>query len=169
KALYFVRSAADRGHAFGSKLFTSFPGNLAAKNGLPAVQGVYVLFTGTDGRPLAVLDGTEITWWKTAADSALGAKLLAPAQPETLVVVGAGAIASWLARAHLSVRPSIRRVLVWNRTRERAETVAGRLREDGIVAESAADLEAAVCQAEVITSVTRSHVPLIKGAWLQRA
>src|SRR5262249_10083301 len=39
KALYFVRSAADHGRAFGSKLFTSFPGNLAARNGLPAVQG----------------------------------------------------------------------------------------------------------------------------------
>src|SRR5262245_55229243 len=115
KALYFVRSAADHGRAFGSKVFTSFPGNLTAGSGLPAVQAVYVLFSGTDGRPLAVLEGTEITWWKTAADSALGAKLLAPAQPETLAVVGAGAIAPWLARAHLSVRPSIRRVLVWNR------------------------------------------------------
>ena len=168
KALYFVRSAADHGRAFGSKLFTSFPGNLVAGNKLPAVQAVYVLFSGTDGRPLAVLDGTEITWWKTSADSALGAKLLAPAEPETLVVVGAGAIAPWLARAHLSVRPSIRRVLVWNRTRERAEIVAHRLREEGIAAESIADLEAAVRQAEVVASATRSHTPLIKGAWLKK-
>jgi ornithine cyclodeaminase/alanine dehydrogenase-like protein (mu-crystallin family) len=75
-ALYFVRSAADHGRAFGSKLVTSFPDNRAADHtggaGLPAVQGVYVLFDGTNGRPVAVLDGTEITWWKTAADSALG-------------------------------------------------------------------------------------------------
>ena len=168
KALYFVRSAADHGRAFGSKVFTSFPGNLTAGAGLPAVQAVYVLFSGTDGRPLAVLDGTEITWWKTAADSALGAKLLAPAQPETLLVVGAGAIAPWLARAHLSVRPSLRRVLVWNRTPERAEAVARGLRDDGIATEAAPDLEAAVRQAEVVTSVTRSHVPLIKGAWLRK-
>jgi ornithine cyclodeaminase/alanine dehydrogenase-like protein (mu-crystallin family) len=153
---------------FGSKVFTSFPGNLTAGTGLPAVQAVYVLFSGTDGRPLAVLDGTEITWWKTAADSALGAKILAPAQPQTLVVVGAGAIAPWLARAHLSVRPSIRRVLVWNRTPERAEAVARDLRDDGIAAEPAADLEAAVRRAEIVTTVTRSHVPLIWGAWLRK-
>src|SRR5215470_2504461 len=158
KALYFARSAADHGRAFGSKVFTSFPGNLTAGKGLPAVQAVYVLFSGTDGRSLAVLDGTEITWWKTAADSALGAKLLAPALPETLVVVGAGAIAPWLARAHLSVRPSIRRVLVWNRTSERAETVARGLRDEGIAAVATADLEVAVRQADVVTSVTRSHV-----------
>ena len=66
KALYVVRSAADHGRAIGSKLFTSFPENLTTVTrnggkGLPAVQGVYVLFSGADGRPLAVLDGTEIT------------------------------------------------------------------------------------------------------------
>src|SRR4030095_12001930 len=83
QALYFVRSAVDRGTAIGSKLFTSFPGNLGSEgpgaSGLPAVQAVYVLFDGADGRPLAVLDGTEITWWKTAADSALRGKPLRPA------------------------------------------------------------------------------------------
>jgi ornithine cyclodeaminase/alanine dehydrogenase-like protein (mu-crystallin family) len=172
KALYVVRSAADHGRAIGSKLFTSFPENLSpvTREGgkrLPAVQGVYVLFSGADGRPLAVLDGTEITWWKTSADSALGAKLLAPAEPHTLVVVGAGAMAPWLARGHVSVRPSIRRVLVWNRTLDRAQAVADALRADGIAAEATAELEAAVRQAQVITSATRSHAPLIEGAWLQ--
>jgi len=170
RALYFVRSAADQGRAFGSKLFTSFPANLVVDDaGLarwPAVQGVYVLFSGVDGRPQAILDGTEITWWKTAADSGLGAKLLALPEPETLVVVGAGAIAPWLVRAHRCVRPSIRRVLVWNRTHERAEHLAARLRAEGVAAEATADLEAAVDQAQVITSATRSHTPLIKGAWL---
>src|SRR5262247_2443137 len=65
RGLYVVRSAVDRGAAMGSKLYTSFPGNLGARPGagdLPAVQGVYVLFDGADGRPLAVMDGTEITW-----------------------------------------------------------------------------------------------------------
>jgi ornithine cyclodeaminase/alanine dehydrogenase-like protein (mu-crystallin family) len=170
RALYFVRSAADHGRAFGSKVFTSFPGNLAAhggRPGLPAVQGVYVLFDGTDGRPLAVLDGTEITWWKTAADSALGATLLAPPSPRTLLVVGAGAMAPWLVRAHRAARPSLRRVLAWNRTAERAERLAAELRREDIDAIAVADLEAAVGEAEVITTVTRSHTPLIRGDWLR--
>ncbi len=170
-ALYFVRSATDQGRAFGSKLITSFPGNLVTgprpPDGLPAVQAVYVLFSGTDGRPRAVLDGTEITSWKTAADSALGATLLAPADPHTLLVVGAGAMAPWLVRAHRCARPSIRRVLVWNRTPARADALAGQLRGEGIAAETTADLEAAVRQAQIISAVTRSHTPLIRGAWLQ--
>lgn len=171
RAHYFVRSAVDPGRALGSKLFTSFPDNLASGAGgeaaLPAVQGVYVLFDGASGRPRAVLDGTAITWWKTAADSALAARLLAPADPYTLAVVGAGAMAPWLARAHLYARPSIRRVIVWNRSPGRAFELAARLRGDGIAAEASDDLEAAVRGAQVITSATRTHTPLIQGAWLQ--
>ena len=64
---YFVRHAVDPGRLMASKMFTSFPQNLA-KN-LPAVQAVCVVFDGTNGTPLAVLDGTEITYWRTAADS----------------------------------------------------------------------------------------------------
>jgi ornithine cyclodeaminase len=171
KAHYFVRSAIDRGRALGSKLFTSYPDNLTARghgrDGLPAVQAMYVLFDGGNGRPLAVLDGTAVTWWKTAADSALGARLLAPAAPGTLVVVGAGAMAPWLVRAHCYARPSIQRVLVWNRTQERAERLAGQLRGEGIAAVASADLAAAVRQAQVVTSATRAHTPLIRGAWLR--
>lgn len=168
KAYYVVRSAVDRGRALGSKLYTSFPDNLTSgQDGLPAVQGMYVLFDGTNGRPVAALDGTAITWWKTAADSALGARMLAPGTPDTLTLVGAGAMAPWLVRAHRFARPSIARVLVWNRTRERAEDLAARLRGEGIAAERVADLETAIREAQVITSATRTHAPLIEGAWLR--
>jgi len=92
---------------------------------------------------------------------------LAPTDPHTLVVVGAGAMAPWLVRAHRCVRPSIRRVLVWNRTSERAAVLADLLRGEGIAADVAGDLEAAVRQAQVITSCTRARAPLIEGAWLQ--
>jgi ornithine cyclodeaminase len=128
---------------------------------------VCVLFDGSNGRPLAVLDGTEITYWRTAADSALGAKLLAPSEPRTLLVVGAGGMSLWLVRAHRAVRPSIRRVLIWNRTRNRAADVAAALKQEGIDADAAADLEAATRTADLITTCTRSHEPLIKGVHLR--
>src|SRR5262244_687565 len=105
KEQYFVRHAVDRGRFFASKLITSFPANLAGGR-LPAVQAVCVLFDGTNGRPLAVMDGTEITYWRTAADSALGATLLARPDPATMLIVGAGQMCTWLVRAHRAVRPS---------------------------------------------------------------
>ncbi|MBI3699648.1 MAG: dehydrogenase [Afipia sp.] len=162
---YFVRHAVDSGRLMASKMFTSFPQNLA-KN-IPAVQAVCVVFDGANGTPLAVLDGTEITYWRTAADSAHGAKTLSRENASTLLVIGAGGMSRRLVHAHRSVRPSLQRVLVWNRTAERAEEVANDLKRDGIEAVAVPDLDAATREADIITACTRSHQPLIKGANLK--
>ncbi|MGB3043367.1 MAG: dehydrogenase [Xanthobacteraceae bacterium] len=165
-AQYVIRSAVDPGRYMLSKMFTSFPSNLAA-GALPAVQAVCVLFDGTDGRPLAAIDGTSITHWRTAADSALGARLLANPEPETMLVVGAGKMSWWLAQAHRVARPSLARVLIWNRNQARASELADRLAQDGLRAEVVSDLDAATRAADLISACTRSHTPLIKGANLK--
>ena len=165
-AQYVIRSAVDPGRYMLSKMFTSFPFNLTA-GALPAVQAVCVLFDGTDGRPLAVIDGTSITHWRTAADSALGARLLANPEPETMLVVGAGKMSWWLVQAHCVVRPSLGRVLIWNRNQMRASELADRLAQDGIRAKVVSDLDAATREADLISACTRSHTPLIKGANLK--
>lgn len=165
-ALYFVRNAVDAGRFMASKLITSFPDN-PARGPLPAVQAVVVLFDGRDGRPLATIDGTELTYWRTAADSALGAKLLSRPDPQTMLVVGAGEMAPRLVRAHRAVRPSLARVLIWNRTAERAAALAASLRNEGVAAEAVADLDAATREADLISTCTRSHTPLVKGANLK--
>jgi ornithine cyclodeaminase/alanine dehydrogenase-like protein (mu-crystallin family) len=167
KEQYVIRSAMERGRYMASKMFTSFPSNLA-QGKFPAVQAVCVLFDGTNGKPLAVMDGTEITHWRTAADSALGAKYLAQPNPETMLVVGAGEMAAWLVRAHRIVRPSLSRVVVWNRTTDRADRLVAKLRQEGIAAATSRDLDAAVREADLITTCTRSHAPLIKGKNLRR-
>jgi len=163
---YYVRNAVDHGRYFASKLITSFPANTASGN-LPAVQAVVVLFDARDGRPLAVMDGTEITYWRTAADSALGAKYLARDDSRTLLVVGAGAMALWLVRAHRAARPSIAQVLCWNRTGTRALQLARSIAAEGVKAEAVPDLEAAVRSADMVTTCTRTNAPLVCGAWLK--
>ncbi len=161
-----MRHAVDSGRYMASKLITSFPGNLQT-GALPAVQALCVLFDGRDGQPLAILDGTELTYWRTAADSALGAQILSPTHAVTLLMVGAGAMAAHLVRAHRSVRPSLQRILVWNRTPERAANLVAQLREEGIEAECALDLAAATKTADIISTCTRSNAPLIHGANLK--
>jgi len=155
------------GIAMGSKLVTVIPDNPDRRPGLPAVQAAYVLFDGDDGRPLALIDGTALTYRKTAADSALGAMLLAREDVGVLALIGAGGLAPHLARAHLAVRPSLSRVLVWNRTAARAAAVAEGLRADGVEAEVVADIEAAVRQADVVSCCTASEIPLVRGEWLR--
>jgi len=156
-----VWPAWQHGSSLGVKVVTMFPANTA----VPAVQGVYVLFDGMTGSPQAVIDGTELTYWKTAADSALGADMLARPDARNLLMVGAGALAPHLIRAYQAIRPGLERVVVWNRSPDKASRVAGSVR--GTPASAAADLQTAVRDADIVCCATSSHAPLVLGAWLR--
>lgn len=149
------------GESIGIKLATIFPDN--PLSGRPSVQAVVLLFDGRTGEPLALIDGTELTYRKTAADSALGAQILARDDVRTLLMVGAGGLSPHLIAAHRAVRPSIERVVVWNRSIEKADVLVAA----GIADETADDLEAAVRSADVVSTATMSKDPLIRGAWLR--
>jgi ornithine cyclodeaminase/alanine dehydrogenase-like protein (mu-crystallin family) len=161
------RTAWKAGYGIGIKTVTGFFGNPARTPPRPSVQGVFVLFDHDDGRPLAVIDGAAITAWKTAADSALGSRYLSRPDARCLLMVGAGALAKPLIQAHLSVRPRLEKVLVWNRTPSRAQALAAELQADDVAAEVAADLAAAVRAADIVSAATRTEQPLIQGVWLQ--
>ncbi|MGH6917301.1 MAG: ornithine cyclodeaminase family protein [Geminicoccaceae bacterium] len=161
------RTAWKAGYGIGIKTVTGFFGNPARTPPKPSVQGVFVLFDHGDGRPLAVIDGAGITAWKTAADSALGSRYLSRPDARCLLMVGAGALARPLIQAHLSVRPSVEQILLWNRTPARAEALAAELRAEGLPVDAAIDLAAAIRRADIVSSATRSEEPLIEGAWLK--
>jgi len=158
-------TGAFRDGAFlGTKIVSVFPDN--SSRGLPAVHGVYVLQSGETGAPLAALDGTRLTLWRTAAASALAASFLARRDAGRLLMVGAGALAPFLVKAHRSVRP-IGEVAIWNHRRAGAERLALALAGEGVSAEVADDLERAVRQADIVSCATLSTAPLIKGEWLK--
>lgn len=156
-----VWPAWQHGSNMGVKVVTMFPDNRE----LPGVQGVYLLFDGATGAPQAVIDGTELTYWKTAADAALGADLLARADAARLLMVGAGALAPYLIRAYQAIRPGLRQVQVWNRTQDKADQVAADVRSTP--AHSVADLQRAVSDADIICCATSSLEPLVRGEWLR--
>lgn len=133
--------------------------------GLPTVQGSYLLIDNATGAPVCMMDGTELTRRRTAAASALAADYLARPDASVHAIVGAGALAVHFAKAHATVRP-IARTLIANRSHEKAEAVAAELRDAGLNAE-ASGLEAAVREADIVTGITSSTVPLILGAWLK--
>lgn len=148
----------------GCKVVTVFPANADA--GKPSVYGQYLLMSGATGEPLALIDGRQLTAWRTAAASALAARYLARQDASHLVMIGAGALAPHLVRAHAAVR-SIARVTLWNRTRGKAIALGFGLEVSGIKVEVTDDLEAAVRAADIVSCATLSAKPLIKGAWLK--
>jgi ornithine cyclodeaminase len=148
----------------GIKIVTIFPEN--GKRALPGLFSSYLLCDGETGRHIALIDGNEITSRRTAGIAALGASFLARADARRLLVCGSGRIASLLADAFRAVRP-IDRIAVWNVNAAGAARLVFDLRERGIDAEVAQDLERAVGEADIVSCATLAEKPVVKGAWLK--
>ena len=155
------------GSAIAAKLVGVFPGNQRLDPPQASVQGIVAVFDPATGAPRVVADGEAMTFRKTAADSGLGARFLAREDARVLLIVGAGGLAPHVLAAHRAARPSIDRVMIWNRSPKRAEALAARVAEPGLTVEAVTDLDAAVAQADVISCVTMSDQPLVKGALLK--
>ncbi|NIC05955.1 ornithine cyclodeaminase family protein [Billgrantia bachuensis] len=162
EATMLLMPAWERAGYIGVKMVNVFPQN--ADHGLPAIAGVYLLSEGAHGRPLACLDGSELTRRRTAAASALAARELAREDAESLLVVGTGKLAPMVIEAHAAVRP-VKRVRIWGRNPEKARRLAAEY-ADRFDCEAVEDLEAAVREADLISCVTLSTEPLVRGEWL---
>ncbi len=157
---------ADARGWFGVKQVSVLPENQG--RGLPTVQAWYTLM-GPNGTPVLACAATALTRIRTAAASALAARSLAPEAAQSLLVVGTGSLAPWLAEAHLQVR-AYAEVMVWGRDRAKAERTAAAIRgRVGAVAlvRAVDELEAAVDVADVISFATTAKEPIIRGAQLR--
>ena len=154
---------SDGGY-IGVKVVTVSPDNNAV--GKPAVMGVYLLLDGRTGETKALIDGQRLTLWRTASASALAADYLARKDASKLLIVGAGALSPFLARAHSAVRP-IREIRIWNRTAANAEKAVAKLAGLGLSATVAEDLDAALGWADIVSAATITTIPLVKGALLK--
>lgn len=163
------RSAWISGLGSCVKVATIFPPNVDRMPPLASIQGSVLLFDPETGETRAVVDGGAVTRWKTAGDSALGSQILSRTDSRTLLMVGAGTQAAPLIRAHVSVRPSIERVAIWNRSPARAQVLAASLADLGRPVVVASDLEAEVRAADIVSVATMSMgpEPVVRGAWLK--
>jgi ornithine cyclodeaminase len=141
------------------KAVTVYPGNAA--RGHASVHGAMVLFEDATGGVEAVIDADLVTLWKTAADSLLGARLLARPDARRLLILGAGTVAASLVDAYRAGFPGIG-IAVWNRSQTRARELA---EASGV--EVAGDLAEAVAGADIVATATLSSTPVLHGAWLQ--
>jgi len=138
----------------------------APKYGLPSHQGLMLLFDDATGKPLAALDTHALTRLRTAAATAVATRALARTDAATLAIIGCGDLAAPHIEAISAVR-SIRRVILWSRTREHAQKLAemrANARQDIRVADS---VEAAVSEADIVCTLTASPTPVLLGASLK--
>ncbi|MEM9347307.1 MAG: ornithine cyclodeaminase family protein [Planctomycetota bacterium] len=147
------------------KSFTYFPDN--PRPDYASLYSKIMLFDRKHGEPLALVDGTSVTFWRTAGISGLASRLLSREDSKTLLLLGTGNLAPYIIKAQLSVRP-IERVMLWGRTPGKAQAIADELSAEviDVVFESVNDRRDACAEADIIVSVTGSHEPLVLGDWV---
>jgi len=166
---FYIRTGWQEEEAVGAKVITVFPRNNETKI-WPSIQAVYLLFEGEFGTPIACLDGTALTYIKTATDSALGAKLLARKDITKMLMVGAGEMAFHLITAHCQIHPLIKQVFIWNRSPDKAQSLCqGELskRFPQVKFEAVESIEETVSQVGLVSSATASTIPIIPGKALR--
>lgn len=163
EATMLLMPAWEQSGYIGMKMVNVFPQNADA--GLPAISGLYILCEGDHGRPLACLDGSELTRRRTAAASALAARRLARKDARSLLMVGTGQLAPMLIEAHAAVRP-IQQVRIWGRNPAKAAELARQF-SDRFDAAGVTDLDAAVAEADIVSCATLSTEALVHGRHLK--
>ena len=152
-------------HTLATKLVTLFPENDAL--GVPTHQAVILVFDAATGTPRALMDGTAITAARTAAGSALSARLLARQEARTLLIIGTGVEA----RAHAAALPRVRpigAIRVLGRNPQKAAQLAAEIAaEQEISAVACDDARRAFAGADIVCATTHSPEPVVKGAWLE--
>ena len=126
-----------------------------------------LLFDAETGSPCALMDGTFITAARTAAGSALSARLLAREDANILLIVGTGV----QARAHARAIPRVRRIReirVVGRNPQRVARLAAEItHEQGIQAVACEAVAQTFSGAHIICAATHAAEPVVKGSWLQ--
>jgi ornithine cyclodeaminase len=149
---------------FGLKAICVFPGN--AEIGKDAHQGGVMLFDGSTGELLAMVNASAITAIRTAAVSGLATRLLAREDASDLAIIGAGV----QARTHLSAMSCVRklkRIRVVASRFANAQKIAAELQaQTSCRIEPVESAEAAVRDADIIVTATTSREPVITREWI---
>ncbi|ETI60566.1 bifunctional Delta(1)-pyrroline-2-carboxylate/Delta(1)-piperideine-2-carboxylate reductase [Marinomonas profundimaris] len=146
----------------GVKSFTHYPEN--PDKGLLTVAAQVLLFDRKTGSPIALVDGTSLTYWRTAAVSALAASYMAREDASSLLLFGTGELAPYMALAHASVRP-ITTIYIHGRSVEKA------LRTQQAILAARPDIDVQVCAdykdvitgVDIVSCATGSPTPLFKS------
>ncbi|MFP3235481.1 MAG: alanine dehydrogenase [Nitrososphaeria archaeon] len=152
--------------ASGVKVVNSHPRN--REKGLPSVMAIIELVDPATGRPIALMDGTEITAYRTGGASAVATKYLSREDSRNLCIVGAGAQSRRQLDAILEVR-DIGRLLVYDVVRGAAEGLVEYARSlgRGLGAEAADAPRDCVEQADILVTATPAREPVVRDEWVR--
>ena len=145
--------------AAGMKWVSVHPNN--PSQGLPTVMAVLIYNDPETGYPLAVMDATEITAYRTGATAAIASKYLARQDSHSLGIIGAGRQAYTQILAHAEVF-DLRLIKVFDCSRAAIERLIKSFPSYPL---KECSLEEAIAS-DIVCTLTPSRVPLVKKEWV---
>lgn len=152
---------SENASAVGIKVVGVAPGNPG--NGLPRIQGVFILMDARTLTPIASMDGTALTNIRTPGLSALAVREIAAPDSKCLVVFGSGPQARGHIAAVCSVRP-IESVRIVARDPRGVAVLIGEL--DATALDARAGTPADVAGADIVVCATTGRTAVFDGSVL---
>jgi alanine dehydrogenase len=138
------------------------------KHDLPSELALLTLYRAETGTPVAILDATKLTWMRTGAVSAIGAKHLARPGSKVLGHVGARGTA-WYNLRYLDHLFDFDEIRVTSRRPESRQRFAEQMTEVlGKPVVAMPDVESTVSGADIIVDATRlsEERTLLRNEWI---
>jgi len=146
--------------AAGMKWVNVHPGNRA--KGLPSVMAIIIYSDPATGYPLAIIDATDITAYRTGATAAIASKYLAKKNSRTLGLVGGGKQAETQILAHAEIF-NIQEIRVYDIDPEAVGRLQALIHKFRL---TAATIETAM-NSDIVCTLTPAHTPVVKKEWIQ--
>jgi len=160
EAKFLPRQALTVGDVWFAPMVAHMGGKIAVKlvgiypRARPTVKAVVMVIDPERGSPLALINGTQLTGWRTAAASAVAARAMG-AEPKTIGIIGAGLQAEYHLRVFKALYPSAG-FTIYNRSEARAHGLATKY------GASTASRET-VLKSDLIIAATSATSPVVSG------
>lgn len=145
--------------AAGVKWVSVHPQNLS--RGLPTVMAIIIYNDPQTGYPLALMDATDITAYRTGAAAAIASKYLARSDSHTLGIIGAGRQAYTQILAHAELF-DLREIRVFDLAKTAVEKLVSSFPQYPLK-ECPLDETAT---SDIVCTLTPSGTPFLKNNWI---
>ena len=138
---------------------------LNRRRGLPSIMALIILSDPRTGYPLAVMDGTHITNFRTGAAGGLAAQYLARKDSSRIGLVGCGVQAYYQLLA-LNEIFTVRHISVHDSDRVQQARFIKAAAAAGLTAVPSGSVAGCVRDRDIVVTTTPSRKPIVKSAWI---
>lgn len=153
------------GRYAGIKWVNVHPENTTRK--LPSVMGIFILNDADTGFPLAVMDATLITDYRTGAAAGVATDVLSRSDSKLLGLVGCGRQA-WTQFLAIKLVRKIEKVVLYDKIPERAHRLKEKIASEGNVEVEVLNDLSGMRECDIISTSTPSTVPVLSFKHIKR-